>query len=175
MLKKSLQRCDQHLVCTVEKMKAKGRTGFREEGWELPTALRSLMERLCLFRKLSPLYQAFQRPLSPPPSTSTAGNMPVTKVTNVSLAAGARPFPPEDPKRGSFWDPLGVMACHSSTSSAEEPLMTKRTPLLTALMYRHSTVLGLGKPEDRGWWRWEKGDGCILSCRYQVRARLATE
>lgn len=133
------------------------------------------MEWLCLFRKLSPLYQAFQRPLSPPPSTSTAGNMPVTNMTNVSLAAGARPFPPEDPKRGPFWDPLGVLVCHSLTSSAEEPLMTKRSPLLTALMYGHCTVLGLGKPEDWGWWRWKKGDSCILSCRYQVRARLATE
>lgn len=34
--------------------------------------------------------------------------------------------------------------------------MTKRTPVLTALIHRHCTMLGLGKPEGWGWWRWGK-------------------
>lgn len=57
----------------------------------------------------SPLYQASQGVLSAPPRTSIAGNMPVTNVTNVSLAALARPSPPNDPEKGRL---LGHVGCY---------------------------------------------------------------
>lgn len=61
---------------------------------------------------LSPLYEAFQRVLSPPSRTSSAGtapggSMPVTNGMNVVLPAMAGPFVPHGSETGSLMEATG--------------------------------------------------------------------
>lgn len=137
--KNGLQRCDQHLILQLSKLRPKSVLGSRKSVQNSHCVTVTLMKRHCLCQKLSCFLFLLSISVSSFSSdqnkvgAAPGGNISATTVTNVSLPALARPSPSSDPEKGNPVGPVQWLWFVISRQAMKKP--PKSSPLVSCITY----------------------------------------